>query len=89
MLLTTFKNMGSTTLFNSVFNNLQQLVIFCRVLFQTIQGMSWLMQEIVHFEQIFSNFSSGYFVYHNNFDTSVTMQSWVNEKYQIISESKA
>ena len=29
--LTTLNNVGSTTLFNPVFNNLQQLVIFTRV----------------------------------------------------------
>ena len=31
VLLTTLNNVGSTTLFNPVFNNLQQLVIFRRV----------------------------------------------------------
>ena len=31
VLLTTLNNVGSTTLFNPVFNNLQQLVIFTRV----------------------------------------------------------
>ena len=35
ILLTTLNNVGSTTLFNPVFNNLQQFVIFCRVLFKT------------------------------------------------------